>query len=143
MDMWANISMGFSHAISFQNLMYCFIGALYGTVIGVLPGIGPLVGISILLPITFSLPPVSAVIMLAGIYYGSAYGGSTTSILVNTPGEASAVVTCLDGYQMAVQGRAKAALATAAIGSFFAGTFATVAIMFLSVSTFSPRWLIF
>jgi len=133
MDLLANLSLGFSQAISLQNLAYCFIGALYGTVIGVLPGIGPVVGISILLPITFSLPPVSAVIMLAGIYYGSAYGGSTTSILVNTPGEASAVVTCFDGYQMAIQGRAKAALATAAIGSFFAGTFATVAIMLLAM----------
>lgn len=133
MDLWANISLGFSHAISLQNLAYCFIGALYGTVIGVLPGIGPLVGISILLPITFSLPPVSAIIMLAGIYYGSAYGGSTTSILLNTPGESSAVVTCFDGYQMAVQGRAKAALATAAIGSFFAGTLSTVAIMLLAM----------
>ncbi len=107
MDLWANISLGFSQAISLQNLAYCFIGALYGTVIGVLPGIGPLVGISILLPITFSLPPVSAVVMLAGIYYGSAYGGSTTSILVNVPGESSSVVTCIDGYQMARRGRAR------------------------------------
>jgi putative tricarboxylic transport membrane protein len=133
MDLLSNLSLGFSQALSLQNLAYCFIGALYGTVIGVLPGIGPVVGISILLPITFSLPPVSAVIMLAGIYYGSAYGGSTTSILVNAPGEASAVVTCLDGYEMAKQGRAKAALATAAIGSFIAGTIATIAIMLLAL----------
>lgn len=132
MDLLANISLGFGQALSLQNLMYCFIGALYGTVIGVLPGIGAVVGISILLPITYSLPPVSAVVMLAGIYYGSAYGGSTTSILVNTPGEASSVVTCFDGFQMAKQGRAKAALATSAIGSFFAGTLATVAIMLVA-----------
>ena len=132
MDLLANLSMGFGQALSFQNVMYCFIGAVYGTILGVLPGIGSIVGISILLPITVHLPPVTAVIMLAGIYYGSAYGGSATSILVNTPGESSSVVTCLDGYQMALQGRAKAALATSAIGSFFAGTLATVAIMLVA-----------
>ena len=131
-NLLANISLGFGQALSFQNLMYCFIGVLYGTVLGVLPGIGAIVGISILLPLTYTLPPTSAVVMLAGIYYGSAYGGSTTSILVNTPGEASSVVTCFDGFQMAKQGRAKAALATSAIGSFFAGTLATVAIMLVA-----------
>ena len=99
-----------------------FIGALLGTLIGVLPGIGPVATIAMLLPATYALPPVSALIMLAGIYYGAQYGGSTTAILVNLPGESSSVVTCLDGYQMARQGRAGAALATAALGSFFAGT---------------------
>lgn len=133
MDLLSNLSLGFSQALTLQNLLYCFIGALVGTIIGVLPGIGAVVGISILLPITFGMSPTSAVIMLAGIYYGATYGGSTCSILVNAPGEASAVVTCLDGYQMAKQGRAKAALATSAIGSFFAGTLATVATMLLAV----------
>ena len=106
---------------------------LLGTLIGVLPGIGPVATIAMLLPITFALPPVSALIMLAGIYYGAQYGGSTTAILVNLPGEASSVVTCLDGYQMARQGRAGTALPIAAIGSFFAGTFAT-----LLVAAFAP-----
>jgi putative tricarboxylic transport membrane protein len=133
MDLLANLSLGFSHALTWQNILFCFVGALLGTVIGVLPGIGPVVGISLLLPITFSMNPTSAVIMLAGIYYGSAYGGSTTSILVNAPGEAMSVATCLDGYEMAKQGRAKAALATAAIGSFFAGTLATVATSIIAV----------
>jgi len=133
MELFSNLALGFGQALTAQNLLYCFVGVLYGTIIGVLPGIGAVVGISILLPITFGMPPVSAVIMLAGIYYGTAYGGSTTSILVNAPGEASAVVTCLDGHEMAKQGRAKAALATSAIGSFFAGTLATVGIMLLAL----------
>ena len=106
-------------------MFYCFIGVFLGTAIGVLPGLGPTATIAMLLPVTFVLPPVSALIMLAGIYYGSQYGGSTTSILVNLPGEAASVVTTLDGYQMAKQGRAGAALAASAIGSFFAGTVAT------------------
>src|SRR5207247_2794513 len=110
------------------NVLYCLVGVFLGTLIGVLPGIGPVATIAMLLPATFTLPPVSALIMLAGIYYGAQYGGSTTAILVNLPGEASSVVTCLDGYQMARQGRAGPALAIAAIGSFFAGTVATVAI---------------
>ena len=109
-----------------MNIMLCLIGALVGTLIGVLPGIGPLATIAMLLPITFGLPPVGALIMLAGIYYGAQYGGSTTSILINIPGESSAVVTTLDGHQMAKQGRAGPALAIAAIGSFFAGSVATV-----------------
>jgi TctA family transporter len=108
--------------------MYCFIGVLLGTLIGVLPGIGPIATISMLLPATFVLPPVSALIMLAGIYYGAQYGGSTTAILVNLPGEVSSVVTCLDGYQMARQGNAGKALGVAALGSFFAGSVATVLI---------------
>ena len=107
-------------------MLYCFVGVLLGTLIGVLPGIGPVATIAMLLPATFALPPVSALIMLAGIYYGAQYGGSTTAILVNLPGESSSVVTCLDGYAMARQGRAGPALAIAALGSFFAGTVATL-----------------
>ncbi len=124
-----HLSIGFSVALTLTNLMYCFVGTLLGTLIGVLPGIGPTATIAMLLPITFKLPAISALIMLAGIYYGAQYGGSTTAILVNLPGEASSVVTCLDGYQMARQGRAGPALATAAIGSFFAGCVATVIIV--------------
>ncbi len=128
MDLFHNLIFGFGVALSLQNLFYCFSGCLLGTLIGVLPGIGPLATIAMLLPITFSLRPVTALIMLAGIYYGAQYGGSTTSILVNLPGETSAVVTCIDGYQMARQGRAGPALAIAAIGSFFAGTVCTMLI---------------
>ena len=128
MDLFANLAFGFAVAFSLQNLLYCFIGVLVGTLIGVLPGIGPLATIAMLLPLTFNVPPVAALIMLAGIYYGAQYGGSTTAILVNLPGETSAVVTCIDGYQMARQGRAGPALAIAAIGSFFAGTVGTLLI---------------
>jgi TctA family transporter len=128
MDLIANILLGFQTALTLHNLFYCLIGVFLGTLIGVLPGLGPTATIAMLLPITFALPPVSALIMLAGIYYGSQYGGSTTSILVNLPGEAASVVTTLDGYQMAKQGRAGVALATAAIASFFAGTVATFVI---------------
>ncbi len=126
MDILSNLELGFSVALSLQNLFYCFIGVLLGTLIGVLPGLGPVATIAMLLPITFGLPPVSALIMLAGIYYGAQYGGSTTAILINLPGESSSVVTALDGYQMARQGRAGVALATAALGSFFAGSVATL-----------------
>ena len=126
MDLFSNLLFGFSVAITPTNLMLCLIGALVGTLIGVLPGIGPLATIAMLLPITFGLPPVGALIMLAGIYYGAQYGGSTTSILINIPGESSSVVTALDGHQMAKQGRAGPALAIAAIGSFIAGCFSTV-----------------
>jgi putative tricarboxylic transport membrane protein len=126
MELIANLSLGLSTAVTPANLLYCLIGVLLGTLIGVLPGLGPTATIAMLLPVTFALPPVSALIMLAGIYYGSQYGGSTTSILVNLPGEAASVVTTLDGYQMAKQGRAGVALATSAIGSFFAGTVATL-----------------
>ena len=122
MDVLANLALGFQTAMSLSNLLYCLIGVFLGTPIGVLPGLGPVATIAMLLPITFGLPPVSALIMLAGIYYGAQYGGSTTAILVNLPGESSSVVTALDGYQMARQGKAGLALATAAIGSFFAGT---------------------
>jgi len=126
MELIANLSLGFTTAFTGANLLYCLAGVFLGTLIGVLPGLGPTATIAMLLPVTFTLPPVSALIMLAGIYYGSQYGGSTTSILVNVPGEAASVVTTLDGYQMARQGRAGVALATAAIGSFFAGTVATL-----------------
>jgi putative tricarboxylic transport membrane protein len=125
MDLFNNLVLGFSVAFSLQNLWFCFLGCFLGTLIGVLPGIGPLATIAMLLPITFNVPPVSALIMLAGIYYGAQYGGSTTAILVNLPGETAAVVTCMDGYQMARQGRAGPALGIAAIGSFFAGTVCT------------------
>src|SRR6266850_3869889 len=123
-----NLGIGFAVALTFQNIFYCLMGVMLGTLIGVLPGIGPVATIAMLLPVTFTLNPTSALIMLAGIYYGAQYGGSTTAILVNIPGESSSVVTCLDGYQMARQGRAGPALAVAAIGSFFAGCVATVII---------------
>jgi TctA family transporter len=123
-----NLGIGFGVALSLQNLWFCLAGALLGTLIGVLPGIGPVATIAMLLPVTFTLNPTSALIMLAGIYYGAQYGGSTTSILINVPGESSSVVTCLDGYQMARQGRAGPALGIAAIGSFFAGCVSTVII---------------
>jgi TctA family transporter len=129
MELLANLGLGFETALTLTNLMYCLLGVFLGTLIGVLPGLGPTATIAMLLPITFGLPPVSALIMLAGIYYGSQYGGSTTAILVNLPGEAASVVTALDGYQMAKQGRAGVALATSAIGSFFAGTVATILIV--------------
>jgi putative tricarboxylic transport membrane protein len=121
-----NLSLGFSVAFQLWNLFYCLVGVVLGTLIGVLPGIGSVATIAMLLPVTFNLPPTTSLIMLAGIYYGAQYGGSTTSILVNIPGEATSVMTCIDGYQMARQGRAGSALATSAIASFFAGTVATV-----------------
>src|SRR5947207_12078926 len=124
----ANLALGFKVAAYPLNLLFCLLGALVGTLVGVLPGIGTVATIAMLLPITFGLPPVGALIMLAGIYYGAQYGGSTTSILVNIPGEATSVVTAIDGHQMARQGRAGAALAIAALGSFFAGTVSTAVI---------------
>ncbi|HBB17601.1 MAG TPA: transporter [Syntrophus sp. (in: bacteria)] len=120
---------GFSVALSWGNLFYCFLGVLTGTLIGVLPGLGPSATISLLLPATFYLPPTPAIIMLSGVYYGAMYGGSTTSILVNIPGEAASVVTCLDGYQMARQGRAGPALGISALGSFIAGTIGVLGLM--------------
>jgi TctA family transporter len=128
MELLSNLALGFGVALHWNNILYCFVGVLLGTLIGVLPGIGPIATISMLLPATFVLPPVSALIMLAGIYYGAQYGGSTTAILVNLPGEVSSVVTCLDGYQMARKGQAGKALGIAALGSFFAGSVATVLI---------------
>jgi TctA family transporter len=127
-DLLQNLVLGFGVALTFQNLMYCFLGVFLGTMIGVLPGIGPLATMAMLLPLTLSLPPISALIMLAGIYYGSDYGGSTTAILVNLPGEGSSVVTLLDGHPMAKQGRAGPALSIAAMGSFFAGCVGTLLI---------------
>ncbi|MGH8703674.1 MAG: tripartite tricarboxylate transporter permease [Burkholderiales bacterium] len=128
MDILNNLIFGFGVALSLENLAYCFAGVALGTLIGVLPGIGPLVTIAMLFPITFHLPAVPAIIMLAGIFYGAQYGGSTTSILVNLPGETASAVTCIDGYQMARQGRAGPALATAALASFFAGCVGTLLI---------------
>jgi TctA family transporter len=126
MDLINNLSLGFGVAFTFQNLIYGFIGCLLGTLIGVLPGIGPVATIAMLLPATYALPPIAALIMLAGIYYGAQYGGSTTAILVNLPGESSSVVTVIDGYQMARKGRAGPALAAAGLGSFFAGCVGTL-----------------
>ncbi|QNK70677.1 tripartite tricarboxylate transporter permease [Variovorax sp. PAMC26660] len=133
MDLIHNLSIGFGVAFTFTNLLYCLLGCILGTLIGVLPGIGPVATIAMLLPATYALPPVSALIMLAGIYYGAQYGGSTTAILVNLPGESSSVVTCIDGYQMARQGRAGPALAAAGLGSFFAGCVGT-----LILAAFAP-----
>ncbi|SFN83214.1 TctA family transporter [Bradyrhizobium sp. Rc3b] len=126
MDTLSNLLLGFQTAGTFLNLGYCLVGVFLGTLIGVLPGLGPVATIAMLLPATFGLPPVSALIMLSGIYYGAQYGGSTTAILINLPGESSSVITALDGYAMARNGRAGVALATAAIGSFFAGTVSTL-----------------
>src|SRR6478735_7410531 len=133
MDILNNLALGFSVAGSPENLMYCFIGALLGTFIGVLPGIGPTATIAMLLPLTYYLSPTASLIMLAGIYYGSQYGGSTTAILVNLPGEVSSSVTAIDGYKMARQGKAGTALAIAAIGSFTAGTIATLLIAIFAI----------
>src|SRR6202047_2518866 len=126
MDLFNHLALGFGVALTPINLVYALVGALIGTLIGVLPGIGPVATIAMLLPTTYALQPVSALIMLAGIYYGAQYGGSTTSILLNMPGETSSAVTCLDGYQMGRKGQAGAALAIAALGSLLPGSGATV-----------------
>jgi len=126
MELISHLALGFETALTFQNLLYAFVGCLLGTLIGVLPGLGPSATIAMLLPVTYTLEPIAALIMLAGIYYGAQYGGSTTAILVNLPGESSSVVTAIDGYQMARKGRAGAALAAAGLSSFFAGTVATL-----------------
>ena len=133
MELIEHLALGFEHAFTLQNLMYAFVGCLLGTLIGVLPGIGPVATIAMLLPATYALPPVAALIALAGIYYGSQYGGSTTAILVNLPGESASVVTTLDGHQMAKQGRGGPALAAAGLGSFFAGCVGT-----LILAAFAP-----
>ena len=133
MELFEHLALGFGVAFTMQNLIYAFIGCLLGTLIGVLPGIGPLATIAMLLPATYALPPVAALIMLAGIYYGAQYGGSTTAILVNLPGESSSVVTVIDGHQMARKGRAGPALAAAGLGSFFAGCVGT-----LILAAFAP-----
>jgi putative tricarboxylic transport membrane protein len=132
MDIIASLGLGFSVALDPINILYCFVGVVLGTLVGCLPGIGPTATIAMLLPITFSLSPAAALIMLAGIYYGAQYGGSTTAILINLPGESSSAVTAIDGYQMARNGRAGPALATAALGSFFAGTVATLLVAFFA-----------
>jgi putative tricarboxylic transport membrane protein len=132
MDILASIAHGFSVALTPTNLLYCFIGVFIGTLVGVLPGIGPVSAMSLLLPVTLSGTPEAGIIMMAGIYYGSMYGGSTTSILVNIPGEATSVVTCIDGHEMAKQGRAGPALGIAALGSFIAGTIAIVGLMLIA-----------
>jgi len=131
-EIFSGVLYGFQVALQPINLLYCFIGVFIGTLVGVLPGLGPAAAIALLLPSTFAASPVAAIIMLAGIYYGAMYGGSTTSILVNIPGEAASVVTCLDGYAMARQGRAGAALGIAAFGSFIAGTLSVIALTFLA-----------
>jgi putative tricarboxylic transport membrane protein len=142
MEVLDHLLLGFQVCFEVQNLFFCLLGVLLGTLIGVLPGIGPAATIALLLPATFKLGATPAIIMLAGIYYGAMYGGSTTSILVNIPGEAASVVTCLDGYQMALQGRAGKALGISAIGSFIAGTLSVVGLMFAatSLSTFALRF---
>lgn len=132
MEFFDNLYMAFSIAVEPQNLFFCFVGCLIGTLVGVLPGLGPVATISLLLPSTFHMSPVAALIMLAGIFYGAMYGGSTTSILVNIPGEAASVVTCLDGYQMARKGRAGPALGISAFASFIAGTMAVIIIMLIA-----------
>jgi putative tricarboxylic transport membrane protein len=142
MDILGSLAAGFAVALTPTNLMYCFLGSLIGTAIGVLPGLGPPATIALLLPVTYGMPPASAVILLAGIFYGAMYGGSTTSILLNIPGEAASVVTCLDGYQMARQGRAGTALAISAVGSFVAGTIGLVGLMLLAppLATFALKF---
>ncbi|RPJ36504.1 MAG: tripartite tricarboxylate transporter permease [Deltaproteobacteria bacterium] len=132
MDVFAHLAMAFRISFEPLNLLFCFLGVLFGTLVGVLPGLGPTAAISLLLPVTFTLTPMQSIIMLAGIYYGAQYGGSTTSILVNIPGEATSVVTCIDGYQMARKGRAGAALGISAFGSFIGGTFSIIMLMLLA-----------
>jgi putative tricarboxylic transport membrane protein len=132
LDLISLLMGGFSVALAPMNLLYCFAGVVIGTMVGVLPGLGPVAAMSLLLPATFHTTPVASIIMLAGIYYGAQYGGSTTSILVNIPGEASSIMTCLDGYQMARQGRAGPALGISAFGSFIAGTFAIIGLMLVA-----------
>src|SRR5512138_1726109 len=132
MDPRSGLLTGFAVILTPQNLYLCLIGSLIGTLVGVLPGVGPLAALALLLPITFTLSPVGGMVMLASIFYGAMYGGSTTSILLNIPGEAASVVTCFDGHQMAKQGRAGAALGIAAIGSFVAGTLGVIVMTFFA-----------
>ena len=132
MNGFEGLAFGFSIALQWQNLLACFAGVLIGTVVGVLPGIGPIGAMALLLPVTYTMTPAGALIMLAGIYYGSMYGGSTTSILLNVPGEVSSIITTLDGYEMARRGRAGAALFVAAIGSFVAGSIGILGLAFMA-----------
>src|SRR5512136_772422 len=129
MEVLSNLFNGFHTALTFQNIYLCFIGCLWGTVVGVLPGIGPVAGLTLLIPATFGVSPAGALIMLAGIYYGAMYGGSTTSILMNIPGESASVITCLDGHQMARKGRGGAALFISAWGSWIGGTLSVIGLM--------------
>src|ERR687885_2313389 len=142
LDTLHNLYLGFAVALAPKVFAYAFIGCVVGTLVGMLPGLGPLAGISLLLPITFGLTPTLAIILLAGIYYGAMYGGSTTSILMRIPGEAASVMTCIDGYAMARKGRAGAALAIAAVGSYIAGTASVIALMFLAppLASFALRF---
>src|SRR3972149_609775 len=142
MDLFSHILLGAQVLFTPMNLFFCFVGVLMGTLVGVLPGLGPTAAIALLLPNTFHVPPISAIIMLAGIFYGAQYGGSTTSILVNIPGEAASVVTCLDGHRMALQGRAGPALGMAALGSFIGVTNIVTGLMILAVplSNFALRF---
>src|SRR3990170_2449815 len=130
--MFNEVFYGFSVALTLQNIIYCFLGVLMGTLVGILPGLGPTAALSLLFVTTLHIPPISGLIMLAGIYYGCQYGGSTTSILLNIPGEVSSIVTCLDGHQMALQGRAGPALGISAFGSFIAGTVGVFGVMMLA-----------
>ncbi|HEV3011139.1 MAG TPA: tripartite tricarboxylate transporter permease, partial [Burkholderiales bacterium] len=132
MSAFNDLMMGFAVALTFKHLAMCFLGVLMGQMVGVLPGIGPAAAIALLLPLTFGADPTSAIILFAGIYYGSQYGGTLTSVLVSVPGESSTVMTSIDGYQLALQGRAGPALGIAAIGSFIAGTLGTVGLMLLA-----------
>jgi putative tricarboxylic transport membrane protein len=138
MDVIGGLANGFAVALQPVNLLACFFGVFIGTLVGVLPGIGPVSAMALLLPVTLSSSPEAGIIMMAGIYYGSMYGGSTTSILVNIPGEAASVVTCLDGHEMAKRGRAGPALGIAAIGSFVAGTIAIIALMLVAPTLGRP-----
>ncbi|MDP4127584.1 MAG: tripartite tricarboxylate transporter permease [Bacillota bacterium] len=131
MDSWLLLMHGFETALSWSNLLYCFIGVLLGMVIGILPGLGPVSGTALLIPLTFGMEPVSAIIMLSGIFYGAMYGGTITSVLMNVPGEAASVITCIDGYEMTKQGRAGVALGVSAMGSFIGGIVAVTALTFL------------
>ena len=131
-DFLGNLQLGFATALTLSNLGMAFLGCLIGTLVGMMPGLGPLAGISLLLPATFGLNPIVAIVLLSGVYYGAMYGGSTTSILMRIPGEAASVMTCIDGYAMTQNGRAGPALAIAAIGSFFAGTLGVIGLMLLA-----------
>jgi putative tricarboxylic transport membrane protein len=141
-DTLQNLLLGFSVALSPSVLVYAFVGCVIGTLVGMLPGLGPLAGLRLLLPATFGLNPIISIVLLSGVYYGAMYGGSTTSILMRIPGEAASVMTCIDGYAMTQRGRAGPALAIAAIGSFVAGTFGVVGLMLLAptLATFALRF---
>src|SRR5688500_17676786 len=138
MDLFSNLALGFSVAFTPFNLVMALAGVFLGTLIGALPGVGPVSGVALLLPLTFGMPPTSGIIMLAALYAGSMYGGTITSVLINTPGESASVVTCIDGYQMALQGRAGPALGMATLGSFIAGTVGVVFLM--AMSPLLARW---